>query len=300
MVYISSFDLQMASQSYMRILVTGASSPLASRVVKFLLLNTSAEIWCARHKREVNISDSRVRVVDLDLDSDIGLASIDLPFDLVVHFAGVTHVEDEQRYWNVNLEGTMRLVSLIRKNGCRRFVFVSTRCATPDSGAYGESKLGAETQLKQIEWSSLLIIRPAEVYGGDGQEGIDRLLRLAKRWHVVPAFWGNAGIRFAPIHIDDFSAIVASAITGHENGVRVLEATGPEELSGLSVAWRITRHYFALPVLIWWPAFSFVVNSLRHLGLNLVTPDQLNRLISEKTSTRGEISGNTGLVRFLK
>jgi len=282
----------------MRILVTGASSPLAARVVNDLLRTTDAEIWCARHKRQVNISDPRVRIVELDLESDVGLASLDhVHFDLVVHFAGVTHSDNEDRYWKINLEGTMRLTKVVRANGCRRFVFISTRCATPGSGAYGESKLGAEKHLQQLDWASLLVIRPAEVYGADGTEGLDRMLRLARRWHLVPAFWGNSGIRFAPIHVDDFSPSVASAIKDHEKGFHVIETSGPEELSGISLARRIMRRYLAVPVPVWWPGFSLAVNSLRHLGIKLASPDQLNRLVCKKTARSG---GNADMVRFLK
>ena len=282
----------------MRILVTGASSPLAARVVNDLLRTTDAEIWCARHKRPVNISDPRVRIVELNLESDTGLAPVDqVNFDLVVHFAGVTHSDNEDLYWKVNLEGTMRLAKLVRNNGCRRFVFISTRCATSGSGAYGESKLSAEMQLQQLDWTSLLVIRPAEVYGVDSTEGLDRMLRLARRWHVVPAFWGNSGIRFAPIHVDDFSASAAAAIKDHEKGFHVEEASGPEELSGISLAKRIMRRHFAVPVPVWWPGFSLAVNSLRHLGIKLASPDQLNRLVSKKTARRG---GNADMVRFLK
>ena len=282
----------------MRILVTGASSPLAARVVNDLLRTTDAEIWCGRHKRQVNISDARVRIVELDLNSDMGLASLDhLHFDLVVHFAGVTHSDDEDRYWRVNLEGTMRLAKLVRHNGCRRFVFVSTRCATAGSGAYGESKLAAEMQLQQVDWTSLLVIRPAEVYGVDSTEGLDRMLRLARRWHVVAAFWGNSRIRFAPIHVDDFSASAVAAIKEHEKGFRVVEASGPEDLSGISLAGRIMRRHFAVPVPVWWPGFSFAVRSLRHLGIKLGSPDQLNRLVSKKTTRSG---GNSDMVRFLE
>ena len=282
----------------MRILVTGASSPLATRVVNDLLRTTDAEIWCARHKRDVNISDSRVRVIELDLESSAGLAPLkNVNFDQVVHFAGVTHADDVQRYWKINLEGTMRLATVVRETGCRRFVFISTRCATAGSGAYGESKQAAETRLQQLDWTSLLIIRPAEVYGADGTEGVDRMLRLARRWHVVPAFWGNSGIRFAPIHVDDFSAFAAAAIKNHEKGVRVVEASGPEELSGISLAGRIMRRHFAVPVPVWWPGFSLVVNSLRHFGMKLASPDQLNRLVSKKTATGG---GSADMARFLK
>ena len=282
----------------MRILVTGASSPLAARVVNDLLRITDAEIWCARHRREVRVFDPRVRIIELDLESDEGLASIDnVHFDLVVHFAGVTHSDDEDRYWKVNLEGTMRLAKLVRDSGCRRFVFISTRCATAGSGAYGESKLAAERQLQQLDWTSLLVIRPAEVYGGDGTEGLDRMLRLARRWHVVPAFWGNSSIRFAPIHVDDFSALTAAAIKEHEKGFHILEASGPEELSGISLAGRIMRRHVAVPVPVWWPGFSLAVSALRRLGMKLATPDQLKRLVSKKTATSGS---NADMVRFLK
>lgn len=271
---------------------------MAARVVNDLLRTTEAEIWCGQHQTELNISDSRVLIVALDLESDAGLAPLDdVHFDLVVHFAGVTHADNEDLYWKVNLEGTMRLAKLVRDNGCRRFVFISTRCATGGSGAYGESKLSAEIQLQQLDWPSLLVIRPAEVYGAGSTEGLDQMLRLARRWHVVPAFWGSSDIKFAPIHIDDFSAFVAAAIRDQKKGFHVLELSGPEDLSGISLAGRIMRRHFAIPVPIWWPAFSLAVNSLRHLGIKLATPDQLKRLVSKKTAGGG---GNTGMVRFLK
>lgn len=285
----------------MRILVTGASSPLAQRVVLDLLQKTDAEIWCAQHQSQVSFSHPRVRIVELDLESASGLTSIQtLSFDQVVHFAGVTHSEEVERYSKVNLEGTMRLAHAVRENGCRKFVFVSTRCATAGSGAYGESKLAAETQLKQLEWISLLIIRPAEVYGADGREGLDRILRLASRWHVVPAFWGNSRIRLAPIHVDDFTAIATAAIIDQQEGFHVIEASGPEELTGLSIAGRVGRRYFAVPVPVWWPGFAFVVKSLGSLGMKLTSPDQLDRLVSDKTARTASAEISSKMVRFLK
>jgi len=115
----------------MRILVTGASSPLAVGVIGRLLLQSDAEIWCGRHRKDIPLSDPRLHVIDLDLASDLrGVLS---HFDLVIHFAGVTHAGDEQEYWKVNLEGTRRLAEAAYANGCRRFVYISTRCATQGS-----------------------------------------------------------------------------------------------------------------------------------------------------------------------
>src|SRR5262245_17492989 len=150
----------------MRIFVTGASSPLAVGVLRQLLLHSDAELWCGRHRKDIPVDDVRVHVIDLDLESGLTATLSRRQFDMVIHFAGVTHATDEQQYWRVNLEGTRRLAEAAHEAGCRRFVYISTRCATQGSGAYGESKLAAEKQLQKLEWESLLIIRPAEIYGG--------------------------------------------------------------------------------------------------------------------------------------
>src|SRR6185503_19559985 len=178
-----------------RILVTGASSPLAVGVLRQLLLNSDLELWCGRHRKDIPIADPRLQVIDLDLESDLSGTLSRTQFDMVIHFAGVTHASDEEQYWKVNLEGTVRLAEATRANGCRRFVYISTRCATHGSGAYGESKLAAETELQKLAWKSLLIIRPAEIYGSGGNEGIDRMLAIARRWRIVPALFGNANVQ---------------------------------------------------------------------------------------------------------
>src|SRR5689334_6956284 len=240
----------------MRILVTGASSPLAVGVLRRLLLNSDLELWCGRHRRDVPIVDSRLHVIDLDLESDVSEALSQTNFDIVVHFAGVTHASDEKRYWNVNLDGTVRLAEATYKNGCRRFVYISTRCATHGSGAYGESKLAAEQALRKFDWTSLLIIRPAEIYASGSNEGIDRMLAVARRWRVVPALFGNSRLTFAPMHVDDFSTLAADLIQQHHAGIRIETVCGPEDLNGTDLAYRIGKRYRAVPLPLWWPAVA--------------------------------------------
>jgi len=285
----------------MRILVTGASSPLAVGVLCHLLLNTDLELWCGRHRKDIPITDPRLHVIDLDLESDVSGVLSDAQFDMVIHFAGVTHASDEQQYWKVNLEGTVRLAEATRRNGCRRFVYISTRCATSGSGAYGESKLAAEQELQKLEWRSLLIIRPAEIYGAGGNEGIDRMLAVARRWRIVPALFGHRNLLFAPMHVDDFSALVAKLIQEQEDGVRIENICGPEDLSGMALAFHLCKRYGAIPVPLWWPAVAVCLKALHKIGFAIVKPDQLPRLISEKTGTAAS-SGSTraDARRFLK
>lgn len=269
----------------MRILVTGASSPLAVGVLRHLLLNNDLELWCGRHRKVISLNDPRLHVVDLDLESDVSGTLSRTHFDMVVHFAGVTHASDEQQYWKVNFEGTTRLAEAARANGCRRFVYISTRCATHGSGAYGESKLAAEQELQKLDWKSLLIIRPAEIYGGGGKEGIDRMLAVARRWRIIPALFGHSNLLFAPLHVDDFTRLVAQLIQQHHNGVRIENVCGPEDLSGMRLASRISKRYRAIPLPLWWPAVEVGLKALQKIGWSIVKPDQLTRLTSKKTGT---------------
>jgi nucleoside-diphosphate-sugar epimerase len=281
----------------MRILVTGASSPLAVGVMRRLLLNSDVELWCGRHRKDIPIVDPRLHMIDLDLESDLSETLSQSHFDLVIHFAGVTHASDEEQYWKINLDGTVRLAEATRKNGCRRFVYISTRCATHGSGAYGESKLAAEQELQKFDWTSLLIIRPAEIYASGSNEGIDRMLAVARRWRVVPALFGSSKLRFAPMHVDDFSRITAALIEQHHDGVRIETMCGPEDLTGMDLAYRISKNYRAVRLPLWWPAVAVGLKALHKLGITMVKPDQLTRLVSEKTGTAAETTGAT-LRRF--
>lgn len=284
----------------MRILITGGSSGLGAEVLRKLLKDSDAEIWCTRHRQQIPISDPRVNAIDLDLGSDFSQALVDLPFDLVIHFAGVTHASDEAEYWRVNAEGTARLAQFVNKSGCRRFVYISTRCATELSGAYGESKLAAEKALQRLEWRSLLIIRPAEVYGQSGKEGIDRMLAFARKWRIVPALFGHRGLLFAPLHIDDFCQFAADLIKEENEDVRIEHACGPEDLSGVALASRISRRYWAVPLPLWWPALSLCLRVLKAIGVEVVKADQLKRLVAAKTATaKTQMKGQQTFRRFL-
>lgn len=281
----------------MRILVTGASSPLAVGVLRQLLSNSDVELWVSRHRKDIPVADPRLRIIDLDLESDFSGSLSHRHFDLVIHFAGVTHASDEQQYWKLNTEGTARLAQATRANGCRRFVYISTRCATRGSGAYGESKLAAEQELQKFYWESLLIIRPAEIYGGGGSEGIDRMLATARRWRIVPALFGHRNLQFAPMHVDDFSRLAAELIQQHRDGVRIENVCGPEDLTGLALSHRIAKHYHAVPLPLWWPAVAVGLKALHKLGFALVKPDQLPRLIGEKTGTAASAKTISNTVR---
>jgi nucleoside-diphosphate-sugar epimerase len=286
----------------MRVLFTGGSSLAGERLLRRLLtLENYNEVWCARHRRQVSVSSPKLRMIKVDLEQNINLSPMPFPVDLVVHCAGLTHARDKQRYRSVNLEGTMRLAARSRELGCRRFVFISTRCATQEGGAYGESKLAAEVELRKLTWQSLLIIRPAEIYGGGGTEGIDGLIGMAEKWHLVPLLWGDERLFLAPLHLDDFALCSAALIAGHRHSVKTVDLCGPESLSCVSIALRIARRCRALPVPLWWPGLVLALKLLQRSGFSPVAPDQVSRLVGQKTATRSsdDPALNSPMLRFL-
>jgi nucleoside-diphosphate-sugar epimerase len=286
----------------MRALFTGGSSPLGARVLECLLADEAyTEIWCGVHERALKAVHPKLRRIKLSLEGAVNLDEIPAPIDQTLHFAGVTHARAEQKYWDVNLRGTMRLIEAVRARGCRRFLYVSTRTATAESGAYGESKLAAELELRRFDWESLVILRPAEIYGAGGREGIDKFIQLARRFHVVPLLFGNERLQFAPLHADDFVSATCALLSERRRGTHVLEMCGPENLSGARLARRIGRRYRALPLPLWWPALSLILRALGRVGLHPVTPDQIQRLTARKTATRSTPDPvlNRPMIRFL-
>ena len=282
----------------MRLLFTGASSAIGRRLIgEMLRLDSYSEIWQACHQTELDDADQRLRVIRLDLNAAIDLQTIPAPLDLVVHVAGITHARDVEQYWSVNHRGTLRLAEAARARGCREFVYISTRCATENAGAYGQSKLAAEAGLQKMDWETLLIIRPSEVYGGGGREGIDRLIMQARKWHVSLLLFGSSRIEFAPLHIDDFATNAVAAFGKHRGGPGLVEICGPEDLSGSELAWRLAQRFKALPVPVWLPMVKLLILTGNAIGWKLAFPDQIQRLTCRKTST-ARTADSLGRIRF--
>lgn len=130
--------------------------------------------------------------------------------DSVIHLAGRAHITDRrlagdvERFRPVNVDATMRLGESCRRNGVRRFVFVSSigvngqgRAGKPyteeDAPApvepYAQSKLEAEKGLKKLlagGETELVIVRPALVYGPGVKGNLLRLLKLVARGIPLP------------------------------------------------------------------------------------------------------------------
>lgn len=269
----------------MRILLTGGSSKIGEKFLLKLLDNGYvSQIYAGVYKRAIRISHPKLQLFPLNLKDDFNLGAIKEGINYTIHFASLSHSFEKRVYWETNFEGTKRLAQEVWKLGCRKFIYISSRCARQGAGDYGESKLAAEAELKSFGWDQLLILRPAEIFGTNGTEGIDRMIQWARKFHIVPAFFGNSEIRFAPLYFEDFLGLAIKSFENMEKREQVIEILGPEFLSGCALAWRIAKTHKALPIPIWIPLMSQVVYLLNRFHVKLLNRDQFSRLIFDRST----------------
>src|SRR5579859_5754788 len=143
--------------------------------------------------------------------------------DAVIHSAGFTHgmsglPEDDYRL--LNTEATIGLARAARRDGAKRFVFLSsiraqsgptaetvlTEADDPHpTDAYGRSKLAAERGLAELDldWVSL---RAALVYGPGVKGNLAQLMRLARS--PLPLPLRSIGGRRSLLALENLSAAI--------------------------------------------------------------------------------------------
>jgi UDP-2-acetamido-2,6-beta-L-arabino-hexul-4-ose reductase len=88
----------------------------------------------------------------------------------VFHLAGVNRPKDEKEFMEGNLGFTAELVSLLKKNGNRSPVLVSSSIQAEKDNLYGISKRAGEELLQSYsrEWGVLFISIDCPTYSASG------------------------------------------------------------------------------------------------------------------------------------
>lgn len=131
--------------------------------------------------------------------------------EVVIHAAARVHVMDEQArdplfaFQQANVEGTARLAEEAARCGVRQFIFISSIKVNGEEtllghpflpsdppapqDAYGTSKAGAETRLREISdrtGMEVVIIRPPLVYGPGVKANFRRMMQWLVRGVPLP------------------------------------------------------------------------------------------------------------------
>src|SRR5690242_11900626 len=203
----------------MRVLVTGATGRVGSRLVPRLLAQGFEVRALTRDAgRGAALAAAGADVAAGDLTAPESLAAVLDGMDAVVHLATALRGGDMSRTGPVDRDGTRALGLAARDAGVRRFVFTSTSLVygpgrgrpaveddalEPGANPYPASKAAAEVALAGIDGLDLRVLRLAFVYG-DGDPHLAEAMRFAAEW--------PAHKRFQMVHHADVAQGVARAL----------------------------------------------------------------------------------------
>ena len=152
-------------------------------------------------------------------------------YDVVFHVAGIAHVDPKPEmaplYYKVNRDLTVEIAKHAKECGVKQFVFMSSKIVYQSSkdlkehvvtlqtepmpnDFYGDSKLQAEKCLNELSCDSFRVanLRPCMIYGPNGKGNFPRLVWLAQKTPIFPA-WHN---KRSMLYIDNLCEFVKHII----------------------------------------------------------------------------------------
>ena len=185
----------------MRVLVTGATGRVGSRLVPRLLQRDHVVRVLVRNKEQAeSFRQPGAEAVLGDLLEPATLANAVSGVDAIVHLAAFFRGATEAEAHAVNYQGALALARAARQAGVSRFVYISTNLVygpgrsrpareddlpqPPSDHAYPVSKLAAERALAELyrdQQTALCILRLAFVYG-DGDPHLKEAANLMRTW----------------------------------------------------------------------------------------------------------------------
>jgi nucleoside-diphosphate-sugar epimerase len=184
--------------------VTGANGYLGSRICRTL----ESKGW-----RVIRLTGSQAQipgqVVPYELAEPITsqLSEALQAADVLIHTAYNLSLTRSDDIWNVNVEGTRRLLEAAKKVGTGRVIVLSSMSAfSGTTQLYGRAKLDIEAITVELGGCA---VRPGLVYGM-GAGGMAGSLRKLTALPIVPVIAGGAGI-YTVAEEDLMEAIVSLA-----------------------------------------------------------------------------------------
>lgn len=226
----------------MKVLVTGASGFIGSRVVN--------ELKCAGLDVITVGGPSRSSVVDYfvdvsDKDSVESLSSLG-QIDVVIHAAALAHqfaeVSDSE-FYRVNVDGVANVAEIAARLGAKHFILFSStlvygrrsdiskvideNCDCRPNGAYAQSKFDGELIARSVcEKNSidLTIFRPTPVIGEGSKGNFGRLIKEIDRKRFVMI--GKGKNRKSLIYVGDIAKITTSVTQQGGDQTQIFNLSG--------------------------------------------------------------------------
>jgi NADH dehydrogenase len=265
-----------------RVLITGASGYIGDRLVAAARERGHDVVAGVREVRSaVSGAGLEWRKFDLRDGAEAAVRGV----DAVIHLAAVLNPNGRSSgpTADVNVTGARALLQAARREGVRRFVFISSQSAAADSPTrYGQSKFEIE---QLLTGPGECAVRTGLVCGGPPRGLYGTLLRLCRRSALLPMLRPGAPVH--PVHVDDVCDSLLSLIECEVEPPRLVRigTTGSVRFGDFvrRLAWqRLGRRVRLVPVpttpLLWLARVASRIPSLpaisreRILGLAALRP----------------------------
>ena len=259
----------------MKVHVTGASGFLGGHVVTQLLAGGHSVSALARSERAAGrVGELGATPIAGDLD-DAG--SLDAAF-------AASEAEALVNVASLGFGHAPAIVSAAEDAGLKRAVFVSTTAVFTSLNASSKSvRLAAEETIRDsaLDWT---IVRPTMIYGTPADRNMARLLRLIRRWPLVPLPATGRGLQ-QPVHVDDVAHAIVAAMESPLAARNAYDVAGPEPLSLRQVIQEASAAVGRSPRLVpvpLAPALAAATVYERIVPRPRLTAEQLRRLGEDK------------------
>jgi UDP-glucose 4-epimerase len=238
-----------------RILVTGATGFIGSNLIE--VLKGRHELILLSRRRPDFVSDNSFEWFEIDLAEPFIFSNLPDKVDVFIHLAQSRFYrqfpDKAGDIFDVNVQGTFRLLEYARYAKAKLFIFASTGSVygngpnklletdpVNSNDFYGISKRAGELFVKSYEtYFRTVIFRFFFVYGpGEQKMLIPTLLNKVKTGEMI-TIEGNPGLCINPIYIKDAVRVFESALDRSVSGI--FNVAGDEVVSILELVEHIAK-----------------------------------------------------------
>lgn len=266
----------------MKVLVTGASGFLGSRLLPLLLQQQHEVAVVTRNAGNIRLQGwaSQVSVIEGDLaDAALCLRAV-TGIEAVIHLAGLAHARaSEQQHRQQTYLNTRQLADAANASGVKSFVYISSiKARYPTHSSYGHYKQMSEQYLLSLSGTMrCTCLRPGIVYGTDMRNNLQTLLRLLRR-PSLPCFI-STDKRISMISVQDCNRAVVAALEQPTLSGRIWELSDgvqyklPELCLRIRQRLHLPQPRFTCPRLFVWLGLAMmgILPGLRRRGAGLNT-----------------------------